>query len=65
MLAHAVINIDAQREQRRRVGMANLFSRQLSDVYAMMYEKYPLHTGNDLLKNGEVQPHPDRAVAAG
>ena len=27
----------------------------------MMYSKYPLHTGNDLLKDGAVQPHPDRA----
>ena len=58
MLAHAVINIDAQREQRRRVGMANLFSRQLSDVYAMMYSKYPMVTGNGLLKDGKPIPPP-------
>ena len=60
MIAHAVINIEAQREQRRRVGMANLFARQLSDVYAMMYAKYPIRTGNGLLKDGKEVPPPDR-----
>jgi predicted amidohydrolase len=60
MLAHAVINIDAQREQRRRVGMANVFARQLSDVYAMMYSAYPIRTGNGLIEDGKVIPPPDR-----
>lgn len=60
MLAHAIIDIDALREQRRRVGMANQFSRQLTDVYAMMYAKYPLRTGNGLLQDGKVQTPPDR-----
>ena len=26
----------------------------------MMYSQYPIRTGNSLLKDGEVQPHPDR-----
>jgi predicted amidohydrolase len=60
MLAHAIIDIDYLRARRRQGGMFNHFSRQLTDVYAMMYAKYPLHTGNALLKDGEVQPHPDR-----
>ena len=25
-----------------------------------MYAQYPLRTGNTLLKNGEIQPHPER-----
>jgi predicted amidohydrolase len=61
MIAHAIIDIDYLRARRRQGGMFNHYSRQLTDVYAMMYEKYPLHTGNDLLKDGEIQPHPDRA----
>ena len=40
--------------------MANLFSRQLSDVYAMMYAKYPIRTGNGLLKDGKEIPPPGR-----
>jgi predicted amidohydrolase len=60
MLAHGILDIDYLRARRRQGGMFNHFSRQLTDVYAMMYDKYPLHTGNDLLKDGVVQPHPDR-----
>jgi hypothetical protein len=60
MLAHAVLNIDAQREQRRRPGMANLLSRQPTDIYALMYASYPIRTGNGLLKDGKVQAPPDR-----
>jgi len=60
MLAHAILDIDYLRARRRQGGMFNHFSRQLTDVYAMMYAKYPLHTGNDLLKDGVVQPHPER-----
>ena len=40
--------------------MFNHFSRQLTDVYAMMYAQHPVRTGNSLLKDGKVQPHPDR-----
>jgi len=61
MLAHAILDIDYLRARRRQGGMFNHFSRQLTDVYAMMYAQNPLHTGNALLKDGEVQPHPDRA----
>lgn len=60
MLAHAIIDINAQREQRRRVGMANLLSRQPTDIYALMYSTYPIRTGNGLLHDGKVQEPPDR-----
>ena len=60
MLAHAILDIDYLRARRRQGGMFNHFSRQLTDVYAMMYAKYPLHTGNDLLQDGKVLPHPNR-----
>lgn len=60
MIAHAILDIDTLRAQRRRVGMSNQFSRQLTDVYAMMYAEYPLRTGNTLLKDGKVQTPPDR-----
>ena len=60
MLAHAVIDINAQREQRRRIGMANLLSRQPTDIYALMYSTYPIRTGNGLLRDGKVQEPPDR-----
>jgi hypothetical protein len=60
MLAHAIIDIDYLRARRRQAGMFNHFSRQLTDVYAMMYAQNPIRTGNGLLKDGKVQPHPDR-----
>jgi hypothetical protein len=60
MLAHAILDIDYLRARRRQGGMFNHFSRQLTDVYAMMYAKYPLRTGNALLQDGEVQPHPNQ-----
>ena len=60
MFAHAIVDIDYLRARRRQGGMFNHFSRQLTDVYAMMYAKYPLRTGNTLLKDGEIQPCPDK-----
>ncbi len=60
MLAHAVLQIEAQREQRRRVGMANLLLRQPTDIYAAMYAAYPLRTGNGLMKDGKVMDPPGR-----
>lgn len=60
MLAHAVLHIDAQREQRRRIGMANMFSRIPTDIYAAMYTAYPVRTGNGLLKDGKVMEPPGR-----
>jgi len=60
MLAHAIIDIDYLRARRRQGGMFNHFSRQMTDLYAMMYAQNPVHTGNGLLKDGVVQPHPDR-----
>jgi len=60
MLAHAIIDIDYLRSRRRQAGMFNHFSRQLTDVYAMIYAQNPVRTGNSLLKDGEIQPHPER-----
>ena len=42
MLAHAILDIDFLRARRRQGGMFNHYSRQLTDVYAMMYEQYPM-----------------------
>ena len=60
MLAHAVIHVDALREQRRRVGMANLLARQPCDIYTQVYAAAERRVGDGLIKDGEVQPPADR-----
>jgi hypothetical protein len=62
MLAHAVIDIRGLREQRRRVGMANLLSRQPTGLYAMAYAEANIHPANTLLQDGEVRPPDDRVA---
>ena len=60
MLAHAIIHIDALREQRRRVGMANLLARQPCDIYARVYSEARRREGSGLIQGGKVQPPADR-----
>lgn len=60
MIANAVIHVEAQREQRRRVGMANLLARQPTDIYALSYASAPMREGNGLLEDGQVVEPPDR-----
>jgi len=60
MLAHSVLHIDALREQRRRVGMANLLARQPCDIYTKVYSSHERRLGNGLLQDGVAQPPADR-----
>ena len=52
--ASDVIELDALRDYRRRVGMANLLARQPVDIYGAAYSAIHRHPSNTFLKNGEV-----------
>ncbi len=52
--ANAVLEINALRRYRRRIGMANLLARQPVDLYAAAYAAIYRHPGNCFLKEGEI-----------
>jgi nitrite reductase/ring-hydroxylating ferredoxin subunit len=62
MSANAVIDIGALRRQRRRLGMANILSRQAYGLFADSYAEADFHRANFLLDDGEVVEPPDREV---
>ena len=62
MSANAVLDIGALRRERRRMGMANILSRQAYGLFADSYAQADHHRANFLLKDGEVIEPPDREV---
>ncbi len=62
MSANAVLDIGALRRERRRVGMANILSRQAYELFAESYAQADFHRGNFLLQDGQVVEPPDREV---
>jgi predicted amidohydrolase len=62
MSANAVLDIGGLRRKRRRVGMANILSRQAYGLFAESYAQADFHRGNFLLEDGEVIEPPDRDV---
>jgi predicted amidohydrolase len=62
MSANAVLDIGALRRERRRVGMANILSRQAYGLFADSYAQADFHRGNFLLDNGEVIEPPNRDI---
>ena len=59
--ASDVIELDALRDYRRRVGMANLLARQPVDLYAMGYGALNRHPANTFLSDGKVTVPQDHA----
>ena len=53
--ANAIIEVDALRRHRRRSGMANILSRQMTDVYQAGLAGIDYHPGNSFIKNGEIK----------
>lgn len=62
MTANTVIDVGALRRERRRLGMANILSRQAYGLFAESYAQADWHRGNYLLEDGEVIEPPDREV---
>jgi predicted amidohydrolase len=62
MSANAVLDIGALRRLRRRVGMANVLSRQAYGLFADSYAQADFHRGNFLLQDGEVVEPPNRDI---
>jgi predicted amidohydrolase len=62
MAANTVLDIGALRRERRRIGMANILSRQAYGLFAESYAQADFHRGNFLLEDGEVIEPPDRLV---
>jgi predicted amidohydrolase len=62
MAANTVLDIGALRRERRRIGMANILSRQAYGLFAESYAQADFHRGNFLLEDGEVIEPPDRQV---
>ena len=62
MSANAVLDIGALRRTRRRMGMANILSRQAYGLFADSYAEADYHRGNFLLEDDEVVEPPDRDV---
>ncbi|MDJ0928385.1 MAG: nitrilase-related carbon-nitrogen hydrolase [Gammaproteobacteria bacterium] len=62
MSANAVLDVGALRRERRRIGMANILSRQAYGLFADSYANADFHRGNFLLQEGEVIEPPDRQV---
>ena len=60
--ANAVIDVGALRRQRRRLGMANILSRQAYGLFAESYAEADFHRGNFLMEDGEVVEPPDREI---
>ncbi|HHQ13624.1 MAG TPA: nitrilase [Chromatiales bacterium] len=62
MSANTVLDVGALRRERRRVGMANILSRQAYGLFADSYAQADFHRGNFLLEDGKVIEPPDRMV---
>jgi len=62
MSANAIIDVGALRRKRRRMGMANILSRQAYGLFAESYAAADFHRGNFLLDDGKVVEPPDREV---
>ncbi len=62
MSANAVLDVAALRRERRRLGMANILSRQAYGLFADSYAEADFHRGNFLLEDGEVIEPPDRDI---
>jgi len=52
----------ALRRTRRRVGMANILSRQAYGLFADSYAQADFHRSNFLLEDGEVVEPPNREI---
>lgn len=62
MSANAVVDVGALRRTRRRLGMANMLSREPFEIYADSYAQADFHRGNFLLEDGKVIEPPNRDV---
>lgn len=62
MSANAVLDVGALRRERRRIGMANILSRQAYGLFAESYAQADYHRANFLLEGEEVVEPPDRLV---
>ena len=62
MSANAVLDVGGLRRARRRVGMANVLSRQAYGLFAESYAQADFHRGNFLLDDGKVVEPPNRDV---
>lgn len=62
MSANAVLDIGALRRERRRIGMANVLSRQAYGLFAESYAQADFHRANFLVEDGEVVEPPDRDI---
>ena len=62
MSANAVLDVGALRRERRRIGMANILSRQAYGLFAESYAQADYHRGNFLLDGEKVIEPPDRQV---
>ena len=58
--ANTIIDIEALRKYRRRVGMSNLLSRNTPVIHAASYGDRDIHPANTLIEDGQVLV-PDRA----
>ncbi len=62
MSANAVLDVGALRRERRRMGMANILSRQAYGLFAQSYAQADFHRANFLLEDGETVEPPNRDV---
>jgi hypothetical protein len=62
MSANAVLDIGALRRTRRRLGMANILSRQAYGLFAESYAQADFHRANFLLDDGKVIEPQDRDI---
>ncbi|HJP39584.1 MAG TPA: nitrilase-related carbon-nitrogen hydrolase [Gammaproteobacteria bacterium] len=62
MSANAVLDIEGLRRTRRRLGMANILSRQAYGLFAESYAQADFHRANFLLEEGEVVEPPNRDI---
>jgi predicted amidohydrolase len=62
MAANAVLDIGALRRERRRLGMANILSRQAYGLFADSYAQADFHRANFLLEEGQVVEPPNREI---
>jgi len=62
MSANAVLDVGGLRRLRRRVGMANVLSRQAYGLFADSYAQADFHRPNFLLQDGEVVEPPNRDI---
>ena len=62
MSANAVLDIEGLRRARRRIGMANILSRQAYGLFAESYAQADFHRANFLLEEGKVVEPPNRDI---